>query len=128
MSNCASKSACAELDRENAHFSVSEAMIAAIEETRFYKWKRTMEEEEDERFIAEDDDGDSDEEVRRLKMKLRAQHFTRTSSQPIFPGNLLKCYCFIITLKWKGKMFSVLPRHEHFIANVKLFTIFVIFG
>lgn len=31
MSNQSSKT-CAELDRENAHFSVSEAMIAAIEE------------------------------------------------------------------------------------------------
>ena len=34
MSNQSSRS-CPELDRENAHFSVSEAMIAAIEEVKF---------------------------------------------------------------------------------------------
>jgi len=75
MSNQSNK-ICPELDRENAHFSVSEAMIAAIEETRFHEWKSRREEEEDEILISYDLDAESDEEVRQIKMELHARTFS----------------------------------------------------
>lgn len=86
-----------ELDRENAHFSVSEAMIAAIEEvslswlhylvtwlqislskrftirvkTKFYKWVDSKEEEEDDQLIRSDINEESDEEIRQVKLDLQ---------------------------------------------------------
>ncbi len=63
MTNHANMSACAELDRENAHFSVSEAMIAAIEEAKFSEWVAWLEDRNDDRLMAEDVDAESDEEV-----------------------------------------------------------------
>lgn len=74
MSNQSSKIS-AELDRENAHFNVSEAMIAAIEETRFYEWKNRRENEEDEIFISCDINDESDEEVRQIRMELQTKTY-----------------------------------------------------
>uniref|UniRef100_A0A146LY27 Run domain Beclin-1 interacting and cystein-rich containing protein n=1 Tax=Lygus hesperus TaxID=30085 RepID=A0A146LY27_LYGHE len=53
----------AELDRENAHFSVSEAIIAAIEQVKCNRWEKCMEEVEEE----------SDEEIRELKTRIRVR-------------------------------------------------------
>lgn len=50
----------AELDRENAHFSISEAMIAAIEQI---KWKRDLKQDEEQ--------VESDEEINNLKQRIR---------------------------------------------------------
>ncbi|XP_014280038.1 run domain Beclin-1-interacting and cysteine-rich domain-containing protein isoform X1 [Halyomorpha halys] len=61
--------ASAELDRENAHFSVSEAIIAAIEQV---KWEVTVEEE-------------SDEEIRDLKEKLRERRRKREVEKRVWP-------------------------------------------
>ena len=86
MSNQSTK-ICAELDRENAHFSVSEAMIAAIEESKFYEWKCTREEEEDNKMIREMNE-ESDEEIRMMKMTIQAQCFNskHVSNQEILHG------------------------------------------
>lgn len=51
---------CAELDRENAHFSISEAMIAVIEQI---KWKKDLKIDEDQ--------VESDEEINSLKQRIR---------------------------------------------------------
>ncbi|XP_057370371.1 run domain Beclin-1-interacting and cysteine-rich domain-containing protein-like [Daphnia carinata] len=61
-----------ELDRENAHFSVSEAMIAAIEETKFYRWTDSKEDEEDDQLIKSDLNDESDEEIRQMKFELQS--------------------------------------------------------
>uniref|UniRef100_A0A1B6MUK7 RUN domain-containing protein n=1 Tax=Graphocephala atropunctata TaxID=36148 RepID=A0A1B6MUK7_9HEMI len=53
--------ATAELDRENAHFAISEAMIAAIEQVKFNIWTNT----------GEDTIEESDEEINRLKQRIR---------------------------------------------------------
>lgn len=50
----------AELDRENAHFSISEAMIAAIEQIN---WRRQLKVDEDQ--------VESDEEINNLKQRIR---------------------------------------------------------
>ncbi|XP_053368393.1 run domain Beclin-1-interacting and cysteine-rich domain-containing protein [Clarias gariepinus] len=51
---------CADLEKENAHFSISESLIAAIE---LMKCKMRAEEAEE--------DGDSDSEIQQLKQKIR---------------------------------------------------------
>lgn len=51
----------AELDRENAHFSISEAMIAVIEQI---KWKRELK-------LEEEQGEESDEEINNLKQRIR---------------------------------------------------------
>lgn len=57
----------AELDRENAHFSISEAMIAAIEQVKCNRQWRIMEEAADE----------SDEEINNLKQRIRLRRRQR---------------------------------------------------
>ncbi|XP_034175276.1 run domain Beclin-1-interacting and cysteine-rich domain-containing protein rubicon isoform X2 [Osmia lignaria lignaria] len=57
----------AELDRENAHFSVSEAMIAAIEQVKCNKQWSLMEEAAEE----------SDEEINSLKQRIRLRRRQR---------------------------------------------------
>ncbi|KAM7409552.1 hypothetical protein PAMA_001164 [Pampus argenteus] len=74
---------CADLEKENAHFSISESLIAAIELMK-YNLRRQEEEGEEE--------GDSDSEIQQLKQKirLRRQQIRRnrlppnTASQHIF--------------------------------------------
>lgn len=53
---------CADLEKENAHFSISESLIAAIELMK-YNLRRREEEGEEE--------GDSDTEIQQLKQKIR---------------------------------------------------------
>ncbi|CAB1314322.1 unnamed protein product [Coregonus sp. 'balchen'] len=53
---------CADLEKENAHFSISESLIAAIELMKC-NLRRLMEEEEE--------GGDSDSEIQQLKQKIR---------------------------------------------------------
>ncbi|CAL1267562.1 unnamed protein product [Larinioides sclopetarius] len=50
----------AELDRENAHFCISEALIAAIEHMKCSRMLKNVE-----------DENDSDEEIRKLKQRIR---------------------------------------------------------
>ncbi|OXU29786.1 hypothetical protein TSAR_006955 [Trichomalopsis sarcophagae] len=57
----------AELDRENAHFSISDAMIAAIEQVKCNRQLRAADEAADE----------SDEEINDLKQKLRIRRRQR---------------------------------------------------
>ncbi|KAG7207686.1 hypothetical protein KM043_009305 [Ampulex compressa] len=57
----------AELDRENAHFSISEAMIAAIEQVKCNRQWRLMDEAADE----------SDEEINKLKQRIRLRRRQR---------------------------------------------------
>lgn len=52
---------CAELDRENAHFSISEALIAAIAQI---KWNQSL-------MKSEEEEDDSDEEIAKLKQRIR---------------------------------------------------------
>nr|XP_056705723.1 run domain Beclin-1-interacting and cysteine-rich domain-containing protein [Euleptes europaea] len=52
---------CADLEKENAHFSISESLIAAIELMKCNMMNRQLEEEED----------DSDKEIQELKQKIR---------------------------------------------------------
>ncbi|XP_034035868.1 run domain Beclin-1-interacting and cysteine-rich domain-containing protein isoform X2 [Thalassophryne amazonica] len=70
---------CADLEKENAHFSISESLIAAIELMK-YNMRRQEEQGEEE--------GDSDSEIQQLKQKirLRRQQIRRscTTSQHIF--------------------------------------------
>lgn len=74
------------MDRENAHFSVSEAMIAAIEESKFYEWKCSKEDEEDDKMIRELNE-ESDEEIRMMKMTLQAQCFhSKQTNQEMLHG------------------------------------------
>ncbi|XP_060070855.1 run domain Beclin-1-interacting and cysteine-rich domain-containing protein-like [Ylistrum balloti] len=54
---------CANLDKENAHFSISEALIAAIEQM---KWNHIISPQ-----TREEDEGDSDEEIQELKQRIR---------------------------------------------------------
>lgn len=63
----------AELDRENAHFSVSEAMIAAIEQMKCNRQLRTVED------VNEDD---SDEEINQLKQRIRIRRRQRLEEKP----------------------------------------------
>ncbi|XP_054838037.1 run domain Beclin-1-interacting and cysteine-rich domain-containing protein isoform X2 [Eublepharis macularius] len=52
---------CADLEKENAHFSISESLIAAIELMKCNMMNRQLEEEEE----------DSDKEIQELKQKIR---------------------------------------------------------
>ncbi|XP_051482748.1 run domain Beclin-1-interacting and cysteine-rich domain-containing protein isoform X4 [Apus apus] len=52
---------CADLEKENAHFSISESLIAAIELMKCNMMSRHLEEEEE----------DSDKEIQELKQKIR---------------------------------------------------------
>ncbi|XP_021360063.1 run domain Beclin-1-interacting and cysteine-rich domain-containing protein-like isoform X2 [Mizuhopecten yessoensis] len=56
---------CANLDKENAHFSISEALIAAIEQM---KWNHIISP-----HTHEEDEGDSDEEIQELKQRIRVR-------------------------------------------------------
>nr|CAD7438648.1 unnamed protein product [Timema bartmani] len=60
----------AELDRENAHFSISEAMIAAIEQVKCNRQLHLAEE------VAEAGD-ESDEEINHLKQRIRLRRHQR---------------------------------------------------
>ncbi|XP_061739256.1 run domain Beclin-1-interacting and cysteine-rich domain-containing protein isoform X1 [Nerophis ophidion] len=76
---------CADLEKENAHFSISESLIAAIELMRYNLQHRQQQDEGEE-------EGDSDSEIQQLKQKirLRRQQIRRsrlppcTGSQHIF--------------------------------------------
>ncbi|XP_014481802.1 PREDICTED: run domain Beclin-1 interacting and cysteine-rich containing protein [Dinoponera quadriceps] len=59
----------AELDRENAHFSICEAMIAAIEQVKCNRWQR--------RLLDDAVDDESDEEINRLKQRIRLRRWQR---------------------------------------------------
>lgn len=59
----------AELDRENAHFSVCEAMIAAIEQVKCNRLQR--------RLLDDVVDDESDEEINRLKQRIRLRRRQR---------------------------------------------------
>ncbi|KAG8184381.1 hypothetical protein JTE90_004553 [Oedothorax gibbosus] len=56
----------AELDRENAHFRISEALIAAIEHMKFTRTMKMAEEDEE-----------SDEEIRKLTQRIRIRRRER---------------------------------------------------
>ncbi|XP_070158567.1 run domain Beclin-1-interacting and cysteine-rich domain-containing protein [Polyergus mexicanus] len=58
----------AELDRENAHFSICEAMIAAIEQVKCNRLQR---------LDVDAVDDDSDEEINRLKQRIRLRRRQR---------------------------------------------------
>ncbi|XP_047230516.1 run domain Beclin-1-interacting and cysteine-rich domain-containing protein isoform X4 [Girardinichthys multiradiatus] len=66
---------CADLEKENAHFSISESLIAAIE---LMKYNILRQEEEGE------EEGDSDSEIQQLKQKirLRRQQIRRSRLPP----------------------------------------------
>lgn len=59
----------AELDRENAHFSICEAMIAAIEQVKCNRLQR--------RLLDDAVDDESDEEINRLKQRIRLRRWQR---------------------------------------------------
>uniref|UniRef100_A0A023F0V8 RUN domain-containing protein n=1 Tax=Triatoma infestans TaxID=30076 RepID=A0A023F0V8_TRIIF len=61
LSSSLSSAAGAELDRENAHFCISEAIIAAIEQVKCNKLERLLDE------VIEE----SDEEIKELKQRIR---------------------------------------------------------
>ncbi|XP_071998598.1 run domain Beclin-1-interacting and cysteine-rich domain-containing protein isoform X4 [Engystomops pustulosus] len=64
---------CADLERENAHFSIAESLIAAIELMKCNMLSRQLEEEEE----------DSDREIRELKQKIRLRRQQiRTKKMP----------------------------------------------
>lgn len=71
---------CADLEKENAHFSISESLIAAIELMK-YNLHRQGEEGEEE--------GDSDNEIQQLKQKirLRRQQIRRSRLPPSASSN-----------------------------------------
>ena len=64
----------AELDRENAHFSISEAMISAIEQMKCNRQLRLVEEANEE---------DSDEEINQLKQRIRIRRRQRLEEKNI---------------------------------------------
>ncbi|KAF3835204.1 hypothetical protein F7725_027762, partial [Dissostichus mawsoni] len=66
---------CADLEKENAHFSISESLIAAIELMK-YNLRRQQE--------AGEEEGDSDNEIQQLKQKirLRRQQIRRSRLPP----------------------------------------------
>nr|XP_044627339.1 run domain Beclin-1-interacting and cysteine-rich domain-containing protein isoform X9 [Equus asinus] len=70
---------CADLEKENAHFSISESLIAAIELMKCNMMSQCLEEEEDE-------EEDSDREIQELKQKIRLRR------QQIRTKNLLPVY------------------------------------
>lgn len=60
----------AELDRENAHFSICEAMIAAIEQVKCNRLQRRL-------MDVDAVDDESDEEINRLKQRIRLRRRQR---------------------------------------------------
>ncbi|KAF8767853.1 Run domain Beclin-1-interacting like protein [Argiope bruennichi] len=62
----------AELDRENAHFCISEALIAAIEHMKFSRMLKIVE-----------DENDSDEEIRKLKQRIRIRKRERQREEQL---------------------------------------------
>ncbi|KAL0274218.1 UNVERIFIED_CONTAM: hypothetical protein PYX00_006690 [Menopon gallinae] len=64
----------AELDRENAHFSISEAMISAIEQM---KCNREL------RLIEDVNEDESDEEINRLKQRIRLRRRQRLEEKTV---------------------------------------------
>ncbi|XP_018096849.1 run domain Beclin-1-interacting and cysteine-rich domain-containing protein isoform X3 [Xenopus laevis] len=62
---------CADLEKENAHFSISESLIAAIELMKCNMMSRQLQEEEE----------DSDREIRELKQKIHLRRQQIRSSQ-----------------------------------------------
>ncbi|XP_054431134.1 run domain Beclin-1-interacting and cysteine-rich domain-containing protein isoform X3 [Pteronotus mesoamericanus] len=70
---------CADLEKENAHFSISESLIAAIELMKCNMMSQCLEEEEEE-------GEDSDREIQELKQKIRLRR------QQIRTKNLLPMY------------------------------------
>lgn len=64
----------AELDRENAHFSISEAMISAIEQMKCNRELRLVED------VNEDE---SDEEINRLKQRIRLRRRQRLEEKTV---------------------------------------------
>nr|XP_048310021.1 run domain Beclin-1-interacting and cysteine-rich domain-containing protein isoform X4 [Myodes glareolus] len=70
---------CADLEKENAHFSISESLIAAIELMKCNMMSQCLEEEEVE-------EEDSDREIQELKQKIRLRR------QQIRTKNLLPAY------------------------------------
>ncbi|NWY66173.1 RUBIC protein, partial [Erithacus rubecula] len=65
---------CADLEKENAHFSISESLIAAIELMKCNMMSRQLEEEED----------DSDKEIQELKQKIRIRR-QQIRTRHLFP-------------------------------------------
>ncbi|XP_064615780.1 run domain Beclin-1-interacting and cysteine-rich domain-containing protein-like [Liolophura sinensis] len=61
---------CANIDKENAHFSISEALIAAIEQM---KWNHVL----TPRSASDHEEGDSDEEIQELKQRIRIRRRER---------------------------------------------------
>ncbi|XP_051765615.1 run domain Beclin-1-interacting and cysteine-rich domain-containing protein isoform X3 [Ctenopharyngodon idella] len=71
---------CADLEKENAHFSISESLIAAIELMKC-NMRRPAEDAEE--------DGDSDSEIQQLKQKIRLRRLQirRTRQKPPVSSN-----------------------------------------
>ncbi|KFQ30197.1 Run domain Beclin-1 interacting and cysteine-rich containing protein, partial [Mesitornis unicolor] len=67
---------CADLEKENAHFSISESLIAAIELMKCNMMSRQLEEEEEE---------DSDKEIQELKQKIRIRR-QQIRTRQLFPA------------------------------------------
>ncbi|XP_050758326.1 run domain Beclin-1-interacting and cysteine-rich domain-containing protein isoform X3 [Gymnogyps californianus] len=65
---------CADLEKENAHFSISESLIAAIELMKCNMMSRQLEEE----------DEDSDKEIQELKQKIRIRR-QQIRTKHLFP-------------------------------------------
>ncbi|XP_037693402.1 run domain Beclin-1-interacting and cysteine-rich domain-containing protein isoform X2 [Choloepus didactylus] len=67
---------CADLEKENAHFSISESLIAAIELMKCNMMSQCLEEEEE--------GEDSDKEIQELKQKIRLRRQQiRTKNRPL---------------------------------------------
>ncbi|NXO21762.1 RUBIC protein, partial [Cisticola juncidis] len=66
---------CADLEKENAHFSISESLIAAIELMKCNMMNRQLEEEEE----------DSDKEIQELKQKIRIRR-QQIRTRHLFPA------------------------------------------
>ncbi|NXQ51279.1 RUBIC protein, partial [Catharus fuscescens] len=66
---------CADLEKENAHFSISESLIAAIELMKCNMMSRQLEEEEE----------DSDKEIQELKQKIRIRR-QQIRTRHLFPA------------------------------------------
>ncbi|XP_013409289.1 run domain Beclin-1-interacting and cysteine-rich domain-containing protein-like [Lingula anatina] len=70
----------ADLDKENAHFSISEALIAAIEQMKWNQVIRPFRESDEE-------EADSDEEIQQLKQRIRIRRRERLKEKhPEFPA------------------------------------------
>ncbi|XP_069753271.1 run domain Beclin-1-interacting and cysteine-rich domain-containing protein isoform X2 [Narcine bancroftii] len=67
---------CADLEKENAHFSISESLIAAIELMKCNLMKKQM---------IDDEDDDSDKEIRELKQKIRIRR-QQIQTRKLLPG------------------------------------------